>query len=127
MAGVASPQGAATLLKEYVEQGGNLIVAAGGQFDPAAWNEAAWCDGLGILPAPLRAATVGHRRDEPGDAQPFLLDFESLVHEYFKPEGSSEEELRALFGPPDHVLQDGGRGGRTKELPGRSPARWPST
>ncbi len=43
---------------------------------------------------------MGHRRDEPGDAQPFLLDFESLVHEYFKPEGSSEEELRALFGPP---------------------------
>jgi hypothetical protein len=100
VAGVASPQGATTLLREYVQQGGNLILAAGGQFDPVAWNEAAWSDGLGILPAPLRAATVGHRRDESGSAKPFLLDFESLVHEYFWPEGSTEEELRALFGPP---------------------------
>jgi hypothetical protein len=109
VAGVPSPQGAVPLLREYVEQGGNLIIAAGGDFDPVAWNEAAWrgssaegvADGLGILPVPLRPAAVGHLRDEPGgDTPPFALDFDTLVHEYFWPEGTPEDELRGLLGPP---------------------------
>jgi hypothetical protein len=37
----------------YVRQGGQLVIAAGASFDPAAWNEAAWLEGAGILPLPL--------------------------------------------------------------------------
>ena len=45
------------LLADYVRQGGQLVLAAGAQFDPALWQEQAWLNGQGILPLPL----VGHR------------------------------------------------------------------
>src|SRR5690606_21054438 len=54
VAGVADPGGAVPLLRQYVQQGGQLILAAGGEFDPVAWNDRAWLDGAGILPAPLK-------------------------------------------------------------------------
>ncbi|MGA2618804.1 MAG: BatA domain-containing protein [Thermoguttaceae bacterium] len=102
VAGIASPTlELVQVLQEYVAQGGNLVLAAGGDFDPAAWTAAAWSGGLGILPAPLGPATIGRLPEESaGQLEPFLLDFDSLVHEYFLPEGTAEEELKAMYGPP---------------------------
>jgi len=102
VAGVTAPSTAAiVVLGQYVEQGGNLIVAGGGGFDPVAWNKVGWNDGHGILPAALEPACIGKlREDRAGQIDPFVFDFDSLVHEYFRPEGVSEEELKGLYGPP---------------------------
>ena len=60
MAGTKAPtERLVRLLREYVEQGGVLFLAAGGQFDPSEWRSAAWGDGAGILPAPLKLEPVG--------------------------------------------------------------------
>jgi len=48
-----------SMLREYVEQGGNIFLAAGGMFDPVRWNATAWLDGAGILPTPLGETPVG--------------------------------------------------------------------
>ncbi len=105
IAGVAQPTpDEVTLLMEYVEQGGNVLLAAGGRFDPAAWTDVAWKDGLGILPTPLAAAAVGFPRDDRSASAaavpPVALKFSSLAHEYFHPDGVSDEDLRAMLGPP---------------------------
>lgn len=101
VAGVMSPEASAPLLAEYVEQGGNLVIAAGGFFDPALWTQQAWLDGLGILPAPLAPVAVGQLPEQsPGKAEWFQLDFDSLVHDYFLVEGTSQEELQDLFRLP---------------------------
>ena len=60
IAGVQSPQATwSDLLRHYVQQGGQLVIAAGANFDPAAWNDAAWLDGAGILPLPLAREPIG--------------------------------------------------------------------
>jgi hypothetical protein len=60
VAGIESPNAnMVRLLREYVDQGGQLFLAAGGQFNPRLWNAAAWQDGAGILPAPLKLDAVG--------------------------------------------------------------------
>jgi len=60
MAGVASPSAQLVEdLREFVQQGGGLLLAAGGDFDPQRWTEVAWKDGAGILPAPLTPSTIG--------------------------------------------------------------------
>jgi len=60
IAGVDSPTPeSVALLREYVEQGGNIFLGAGETFDPARWNAMAWGDGAGILPAPLKDAPIG--------------------------------------------------------------------
>ncbi|MDP6634505.1 MAG: BatA domain-containing protein [Phycisphaerae bacterium] len=59
IAGVKAPDAEqVVLLREFVEQGGNIFLGAGGEFDPVQWTEAAWLDGAGILPAPL-TETIG--------------------------------------------------------------------
>jgi len=103
VAGVASPENSVPLLKEYVQQGGNLVIAAGGFFDAEAWNEAAWKDGRGILPAPfVHPFTVGQLPEEAaGPLQPFQLDYNSLRnHPYFLLEGVSSEEQADLYRLP---------------------------
>jgi hypothetical protein len=101
VAGIGDPGPAIALLQEYVAQGGSLLIAAGGLFDPAAWTTVGWRDGLGLLPAPLRSAFVGRSPDESGGAiQPFQLNFQSLVHEYFLLDQTSREELEDLYGQP---------------------------
>jgi hypothetical protein len=101
VAGVANPRPLVDLLRQYVEQGGPLLIAAGGQFDPVAWNELAWLEGRGILPAPLKPEFVGRLADEPsGKLQTFQIDFHSLVHDWFLLEQVSSEELEDLFGLP---------------------------
>ena len=99
IAGVDDPADTVSLLREYVQQGGTLVLAAGGAFDPVAWNDAAWLDGLGILPAPLEPEMVGRLPSETrGMLEPFLLDFGSLMGEYFRIEQEPEERLKALYG-----------------------------
>ncbi len=76
IAGVARPDSADTvrLLRDYVRQGGQLVIAAGAEFDPAAWNEAAWKDGNGILPLPLEPHALGATPDEsPRDVKALSL------------------------------------------------------
>ncbi len=87
VAGVAKPdQGAVQMLREYVLQGGQLLLAAGGTFEPSAWQQTAWQEGAGILPLPLEAETIGQLpADAPDQLHPFFLDFDSLAqHQYFK-------------------------------------------
>jgi hypothetical protein len=104
VAGLPKPPSPPTLslLRQYVEQGGSLVLAAGGDFNPGAWTQAAYGDGLGILPAPLKPAPIG---TVPGLARgqtlkAFQLDFNSLIHEYFVLEQTSREELEELYRLP---------------------------
>jgi hypothetical protein len=98
MAGVADPNPAVRLLREYVEQGGQLFIAAGGKFETAAWNQTAWEDGAGILPAPLQEEPVGKTWSESTDFGYFHLDFESMVGEYFDLPDEPIEYQRELYG-----------------------------
>jgi hypothetical protein len=101
VAGVANPRPLVDPLRQYVEQGGPVLLAAGGQFDPIAWNELAWLEGQGILPAPLKPEFVGRLADAPGDKlQTFQIDFQSLVHDWFLLEQVSAEELEDLYRLP---------------------------
>jgi hypothetical protein len=88
-------------LRDYVRQGGRLVIAAGGSFDPAAWTETAWLDGGGILPAPLRPDTIGQLPGEAsGSLRPFQLAFDTLVHDYFLIENEDRQSLADLYGVP---------------------------
>lgn len=102
IAGVVGPEPESVpMLRQYVEQGGSLVVAAGGDFDPVQWNTAAWNNGLGILPAPLKPEPVGAL---PGPSatglKPFQFDVSSLVHEYFTIEQTPREQLEELYRLP---------------------------
>jgi hypothetical protein len=101
IAGVAAPApDQVALLRDYVAQGGRLMIAAGGDFEPAAWTQAAWLDGAGILPAPLDAA-VGRMPDEGGDLRPFLLDVRTFQdNPLFRLAGVSLADLRDLYETP---------------------------
>ena len=101
IAGVAAPTPEqVALLRDYVAQGGRLVIAAGGDFDPASWSQAAWLGGAGILPAPLEAA-VGRMPDEAGELRPFLLDVRSLQdNPLFRLPGVARDELRDLYETP---------------------------
>jgi hypothetical protein len=101
IAGIRDPGEAVPLLQQYVEQGGKLLLAAGGDFDPAQWTQAAWLDGAGILPAPLDPSAIGQLPSEATtELSAFVLDFDTLVHQYFWPEGASEQELRDSLAAP---------------------------
>lgn len=99
IAGVADPGHAVGVLRTYVEQGGQLLIAAGGSFDPAAWTHAAWLQGNGILPAPLKRSLVG-RSSGPAVGRPFQLDVHSLAHDYFMLDQASREDLEDLYHLP---------------------------
>ena len=66
------------LLRDYVQQGGQLVIAAGAEFDPAAWNDAAWLDGAGILPLPLAREPLGEVPEVAGEN---LKPFHPVVRE----------------------------------------------
>jgi hypothetical protein len=93
---------AVELLREYVQQGGQLVIAAGAEFNPQAWNDAAWNGGGGILPAPLAAEPIGEIPEVAGErVAPFFLSYESLAAEdYFRLAGLGEQELRDLYAEP---------------------------
>ena len=101
--GVERPAESVRLLREYVRQGGPLVITAGGAFDAAAWNQDAWLDGAGILPVRLAAQPLGEslqESDSKSKLDPFFLDFSSLQHPFFMIEGESQDYLRDLFGQP---------------------------
>jgi hypothetical protein len=98
IAGVESPADAAPVLREFVEQGGQLVIAAGGKFDASAWNESAWVEGRGVLPLPLKNEYAGVTPDEAADQlKPFFLESASLVHDYFQIENLSNDDRADLF------------------------------
>lgn len=100
IAGVASPEGTTPLLREFVKQGGQLVICAGAEFDLAAWNQTGWLEGSGILPVPLKA-TVGKLPDEPGELRPFFLAYNTMKdHEFFHLAGVPEEDLQDLYNLP---------------------------
>jgi hypothetical protein len=102
IAGIDSPGAAAPLLREYVEQGGPLMIAAGAEFDPAAWNAAAWLNGHGVLPAPLKHEFLGQRPAEAtaGALEPFGLEPASMLHPYFRIDDVAEQDLIDLYREP---------------------------
>ena len=71
-------------LRSYVEQGGQLLIGAGGEFDPVAWTQTAWLDGKGILPLPLKPDFIGQLplADDP-DAPYFKLDANTVADPLF--------------------------------------------
>ena len=102
LAGVAEPGPWADLLLEYVQQGGQLFLAAGGEFQPERWTASTYQDGRHLLPLPLQSELVGSLPSS-GNAnlRPFSLDYESLrTHDYFQIAGVAEEELRDLYSEP---------------------------
>lgn len=101
IAGVKSPsREAAALLREYVEQGGNIFLAAGGEFDPAEWTRTAWRDGAGILPAPLTDTFIG-RVPQPNQAAvtSFGLDQASIMGQALYLDTTPEETADILGSP----------------------------
>ena len=101
VAGVASPESSVGALRDFVRQGGQLLIVAGGDFDPGAWNQAAWLDGAGILPAPLKPQLFGKTPEEsPREARPFSLAFASMTHDLFRLADVSDDELEALYAEP---------------------------
>jgi hypothetical protein len=100
VAGVRDPGAAVPLLRSFVERGGQLVIAAGGDFDPAAWTETAWLDGAGILPAPL-GGTSGRLPDESGRLEPRRLAWNSMRDEpLFRVPDVPVEELANLYAAP---------------------------
>jgi len=102
VAGIAEPGEMAALLRDYVLQGGQLVLAAGAEFDPSAWNVAAWQEGTGILPLPLADEPIGQTPEASGEnLKPFHLSFGSLAGEdYFQLANVAEAELRDLYAEP---------------------------
>lgn len=100
IAGVADPTPIVDLLRQYVDQGGQLVIAAGADFQAATWNQAAWRDGAGILPARL-TGEFGALPGEATELEPMSIDFDSLGgHPYFQLADVGEDELRDLYAEP---------------------------
>ncbi len=99
VAGLEKPDEATVpLLRDFVQQGGPLVILAGGNFDPVAWMERAWLSGQGILPVPLDPKSVGFTPDEaPAQLQPFYASFGSMQHDFFLIEGEDPKVLSSLF------------------------------
>ncbi|MFM9196472.1 MAG: hypothetical protein ACKOWG_12165, partial [Planctomycetia bacterium] len=100
VAGIRGPGAAVPLLRSFVERGGQLVFAAGGDFDPAEWTSVAWLDGAGILPAPL-GGTSGRPPDEAGRLEPRRLTWTSMRDEpLFRVADVPDDELADLYGGP---------------------------
>ncbi len=103
IAGIESPGATVEILREFVEQGGALVIAAGGNFDPAVWTQMAWKDGAGILPTPLTGDAFGETPEELElraslDAlELFHLNYSTMQHPYFVLENEDDEFLNDWY------------------------------
>jgi hypothetical protein len=89
------------LLRDYVQQGGQLLLAAGASFEPETWNTTAWLGGEGILPLPLKREMIGEVPEQATQIKPFFLSFESLgTNPFFHLTGVSENDLRDTYAEP---------------------------
>lgn len=99
VAGVRDPAPRLDLLAHFVREGGNLVVAAGGEFDPVAWSR-----GCGppyeILPGRLLPHFHGWL-PLPGVTrlEPFQLDVSSLQDPCFRIEEFDDTELARFYQP----------------------------
>lgn len=103
VAGIADPSDKLNLLREYVEQGGRLLIAAGGTFDPRAWNAADAAAGAPLLPGRLLEHPVGFVPEELLDEPlvPFRLAPDAFMTDpLLRPPGLSDEQLGELVGEP---------------------------
>ncbi len=101
IAGVANPGDSVPLLRQYVQQGGSVVIAAGADFDPQNWQQAGWLGGGGILPAPLSFESVGQLPETATQQlETFSLDPKSLQHDFFLIEGETSESLEDLYRSP---------------------------
>ena len=100
IAGVRTPAPLVDLLRQFVVQGGQLVIAAGADFDADEWNREGWLDGRGILPLPL-AGTIGTLPNEAGELKPFFLDWRTMKDDIlFRLPGVPDEQLADLYGGP---------------------------
>ena len=99
VAGLESPGAAVEMLREFVQQGGALVLTAGGDFDPAIWTQLAWNDGAGILPVPLAGNAFGETPEQLelqanlDSLKLFHLDYSTMQHPYFVLENEDDEFL----------------------------------
>ncbi len=101
VAGIENPLGLVPLLRDYVEQGGQLFIAAGGNFDPALWSARAFREGEGILPLPLKDEPIGRLPDDSAEGlAPFFLSPDTMTDERFLIPDASREDLDDLYRTP---------------------------
>ena len=120
IAGIESPQSLTSMLRDFVEQGGQLLIAAGGDFDPVAWSSRGWLEGAGVLPLPLKPDAVGRVPDDMAtDLQPFFLSPDTMTDERFAVADASREDLDDLYRTPlffKAVAVDADKGVASSEL-----------
>lgn len=101
IAGVSAPGESSRVLRQYVEQGGTVLIAAGADFEPHQWSQAAWDNGNGILPVPLAIEPVGQLPELANDKlDTFTLDTRSMQHDFFLVEGETADALDDLYRGP---------------------------
>lgn len=93
LAGIDAPTPESVqMLRTFVERGGQLLIAAGGDFNSGLWSNAASDLHEGILPVPLRSEMLGRCPQTPGDrVDVFRLEGESLDREIFEMDLSSTQ------------------------------------
>jgi hypothetical protein len=102
LAGVPGPGDKTSLLRQFVAEGGQLLIAAGAAFDPLEWQRQAWLEGGGILPAPVRPEFIGQLpADASGPLEPFFLSAQTMLsHPLFRLPGAGDQELQELYAEP---------------------------
>lgn len=101
IAGVEAPGESVKVLRQFVEQGGSVVIAAGADFDAEKWNADAWLDGAGLLPAPFSEEPIGQLPEVAVNVlEPFFLNFQTLQHDFFLIEGEDRQNLQDLYREP---------------------------
>lgn len=101
ISGVRSPGESQPLLREFVEQGGQLLITAGGEFDPAAWTTEGFSNATGVLPVPLSSELSGALPEFARDGlTPQFIAVDSVSPVVFRLSAASAEEYRDLLRMP---------------------------